>query len=70
MLAGATLVYLLNQARIIILYFVVAYRPDWFTPLHTYYIPTFLIVVVCIFFASWAMWATVTEPINEPRSPA
>lgn len=52
MLAGATLVYLLNQARIIILYIVVAYRPDWFTPLHTYYIPTFLIVVVCIFFAS------------------
>ena len=72
MLAGATLVYLLNQARIIILYFVVAYRPDWFTPLHTYYIPTFLIVVVCIFFASWAMWATATatEPINEPHSPA
>lgn len=54
---SALLVYGLNQLRVIGLYFVVAHRPEWFTALHTYYVPTLLIVIVCIFFAAWLNWA-------------
>jgi exosortase family protein XrtM len=55
--AALLLTYLLNQVRVVVLYFVAAYRYDWFNPLHNYLIPTFIIVVCCIFFAWWAAWA-------------
>lgn len=57
--AGAVaLIYLLNQLRIIGLYFVAAYRPAWFTPLHTYWVPTLFIMIACAYFAWWSTRAT------------
>lgn len=56
-LAAIALTYVLNQARIVVLYYVAAYRYGWFDVLHNYFIPTFIIVVACIFFAWWAGWA-------------
>lgn len=54
-LAGAMLlVYLLNQVRIVGLYFVAAYRNDWFVALHTWFVPTLFVVVGALFFAAWA----------------
>lgn len=54
-LCGALLlVYALNQLRVIGLYFVAAYRGDWFTPLHGYLVPTLFVVVSALYFAWWA----------------
>ena len=53
---AAVLIYVVNLARIIGLYFVVAHRGEWFTPLHTYFIPTLLIIIAVTYFSSWAMW--------------
>ncbi|MEM7466406.1 MAG: exosortase family protein XrtM [Pseudomonadota bacterium] len=55
-LSGLVLIYLLNQTRVVVLYFVVSIKPDWFTPLHTYYIPTLLIIIMCCFFIWWLNW--------------
>ena len=55
-LSGLVLIYLLNQTRVIVLYFVVSKEPDWFVPLHTYYIPTLLIIIMCCFFIWWLDW--------------
>jgi exosortase family protein XrtM len=55
---GLVLIYLLNLTRIVGLYFVVAYQRDWFLPIHTYFAPTLIVIVSCIFFAWWALWST------------
>jgi exosortase family protein XrtM len=51
-------VFVLNEARVITLFFVVAHRPAWFMPLHTYFIPLVLIGAICAMFALWARAAT------------
>ncbi|MGR8921321.1 MAG: exosortase family protein XrtM [Gammaproteobacteria bacterium] len=61
-LLAVGLIYVLNQARVVVLYFVVVHRPEWFTPLHTFYIPTLLIVAACLFFVGWASLAAPHEP--------
>lgn len=54
-LVGAFLIiYMLNQARIVGLYFVVAYREPWFIPLHTFFVPSLLVILGSLFFAWWA----------------
>ena len=57
---GMLLVYALNLARLTGLYFVAAYRQAWFLPLHTYFIPSLLIVVVALYFMWWV--ARVSTP--------
>ena len=61
-LSGLVLIYLLNQTRVVVLYFVVSNKPDWFTPLHTYYIPTLLIIIMCCFFIWWLDWVKRHDP--------
>jgi exosortase family protein XrtM len=48
------LTYVLNQLRVVALYFVAAYRYEWFNLLHNFLMPTLIIVVCCVFFAGWA----------------
>ena len=57
-IAGAGAIYVLNLMRLVGLYFVAAYKPAWFLPLHTYFIPTLLIVLVCLLFMGWTALAT------------
>jgi len=57
-LSGAALVYGLNTLRLVGLYFVEAYRADWFQPLHTYFVPSLLVLTLCVFFMQWAAWAS------------
>ena len=54
LLTGVCLLYLLNQIRIVGLYYVVAYRSEWFLPIHTYFAPTFIVMLSVMFFAWWA----------------
>ncbi|TPQ27009.1 exosortase family protein XrtM [Methylomonas koyamae] len=53
-LAAAVFMYLLNLLRIAAIYVVVAYYPAWFLPAHTYFAPTLIVVLGCLFFAWWA----------------
>jgi len=54
-LAATVLVVVLNQARIVTLYYLAVYRKEWFLPVPVYFAPTFMIAVSGIFFATWAM---------------
>lgn len=54
MALGFATVYLINIVRISGLYFINAYRPEWFLPVHTYYAPTLIVVLCCLFFVLWA----------------
>jgi exosortase family protein XrtM len=53
--AGAIgLIYLVNEMRIVALYFVQSYRPLWFMTVHVYFIPSLMILVAAIYFMWWA----------------
>jgi len=56
-LLGAALVYALNLVRLVGLYFVAAYRQSWFLLLHTYFIPSLLIVAIALFYLRWISYA-------------
>ena len=64
LLLGISLIYLINLLRISILYFVIAYQPDWFQLIHVYLAPTLMVLVGCCYFAWWAFGAT--EKAHEP----
>lgn len=51
---GVSMMYLINLIRISSLYFVIAYRPDWFILVHTYLAPSLMIVLGSLFFIWWA----------------
>lgn len=53
-LLGTALVYVLNQARIVSLYFVAHHDRHWFDLLHGYVAPTLIIILTCVFFLWWA----------------
>lgn len=58
LVSGITLLIIINLLRIIGLYFVMVYQAQWFTPIHTYFAPTFIIIIGCLFFAGWAQFAS------------
>lgn len=56
-IGGVVAMYLLNLVRIVGLYFVVAYREEWFIPLHTLLIPGALVLLGGLYFHLWTAWA-------------
>jgi len=61
-LAACGFVYVLNEGRITLLYFVLAHRHLWFTTVHEYLLPTFLIAASCAFFMRWSAKAGAGGP--------
>jgi exosortase family protein XrtM len=57
LVSGVILLALINLFRIIGLYFVMRYEAQWFTPIHTFFAPTLIIIISCLFFAVWAQCA-------------
>ncbi len=57
LVSGIALLVVINLLRIVGLYFVMSYHSQWFTPIHTYFAPTFIIIISCLFFAGWAQYA-------------
>ncbi|MFO1435540.1 MAG: exosortase family protein XrtM [Gammaproteobacteria bacterium] len=53
-LSAIVLTCVLNQARIVGLYFTLTRQPDWFIALHTYLVPTLFVILAVGFFATWA----------------
>ncbi|ANE58012.1 MULTISPECIES: exosortase family protein XrtM [Methylomonas] len=61
---GISLIYSINLLRICVLYFVIAYHPDWLQLLHIYVAPTLMVIVGCLYFAWWAFVST--SQLHEP----
>jgi exosortase family protein XrtM len=51
--AGIALVYILNEMRIIGLFYALTRYKPWFLQVHVYYAPTLMIVLGSIYFAWW-----------------
>ncbi|TCV88211.1 archaeosortase/exosortase family protein [Sulfurirhabdus autotrophica] len=67
-LLGTVFIYLLNQGRIVSLYFAAHYNRHWFDLLHGTIAPTLIIVLGCVFFLWWASRDAAVG--NEPAYPA
>jgi exosortase family protein XrtM len=65
LIGSLALMYALNQTRVIGLYFVVAYERNWFNLLHTYFAPTLIVVICCIFFLWWIKWSSRLEIVSD-----
>jgi exosortase family protein XrtM len=50
---GTLIIFTLNLQRIVGLYFIQAYYPQWFLPAHLYAAPTLLIIAVALWFLYW-----------------
>ena len=64
---GLLLLYILNESRIICLYFILAYKRGWFQVVHTYYAPTLIIIISSLFFMWWAM-LSMTPTVNNEQA--
>lgn len=62
---GLAVVYAVNLARIVGLYFIAAYRGDWFPVLHGYVIPVAFVTIVAVFFAGW-----LANPVQDGHARA
>jgi exosortase family protein XrtM len=65
-IGAVALVYVVNQMRIITLFFIDVHWPSWFTPMHVYAIPTLMILLGTLYFAFWAAFQDerTTAPQN------
>ena len=66
---GILTVYLINQVRIVGLYYVVEHNRLWFPPVHTYYAPTLIILLIAAFFLAWTRWVTQQEQAATSARP-
>lgn len=57
LLAAIVMVYVLNQLRVVALYFALANRPAWFLPLHTSILPIVILVLSSTLYLCWTRWA-------------
>lgn len=56
-LLGTVVVYLINQVRIIGLFYLVEWKRSLFPVVHTYYAPTLIILLIAGFFLWWTQWS-------------
>ena len=66
---GTVTVYLINQVRIVGLYYVIEHNRAWFPPVHTYYAPTLIIFLIAGFFLVWTRWASAGEFTDSDSAP-
>ncbi len=57
LLFGAGCVFLLNQLRIVGLFYILRYKPAWFSSMHGYIAPTLIIIAGSLIFVLWVNWA-------------
>ena len=61
LLAAGALVYVLNEMRVVTLYFVLVSHPAWFVPLHASIIPMLVIALSTMFYLWWTQWARARD---------
>lgn len=68
LLSVVALVYVVNETRIVALYFVLSYRSAWFDLLHEYLIPGTLLALCGAWFMWWASRATIDKATDRPAA--
>ena len=58
LLVASVLVYVLNEVRVITLYFVLVSYPRWFVPLHISLIPVLIMALSAMFYLWWTRWVS------------
>jgi exosortase family protein XrtM len=66
LLLGLIWVFLLNQARIVSLFFILRHRPQWFEAMHGTIAPIFIIIAGGIVFSFWLNWASREDNHARP----
>ncbi len=64
-LLGSAILFVLNQVRIVGLFFILQLRPEWFNAVHGYIAPTAIILAAAIYFLLWTAQAT-SKPHAAP----
>ena len=62
LLAGTLTVFLLNQARVLALFFALRSHRIWFGPIHGLIAPLFVVALVTAFFLFWLRWTQRRDP--------
>lgn len=62
LLGALVSVWLLNQARVVTLYFALTRHPDWFVPLHAVVFPTLFVLCGLVYFSLWSAGAARPRP--------
>lgn len=58
LLLGTLLIFVLNQVRILVLYFIVIHDKSLFEPVHGFMAPILIIACTGVFFLLWLKWST------------
>ena len=66
---GLSLIYIINMLRIIGLFFILEHRHSWFQVVHTYLLPTFIVIICTIFFLWWTTLSTLDARTDETDPP-
>lgn len=56
-LIGTIVVYIINQIRIVGLFYLVDWKRSLFPVVHTYFAPTLIILIIAGFFLWWTQWS-------------
>ncbi len=65
LLLGTFTVYLINQVRIVGLFYLIEYDRTLFPAVHTYYAPTLIVFLIAGFFLWWTRWTMVERATDE-----
>jgi exosortase/archaeosortase family protein len=66
LLAGLCFVFVVNQARLLALFFALRDRRSWFGPLHGLVAPLAVVVAVSAFFLGWLRWTRGAARTDAP----
>jgi exosortase family protein XrtM len=56
LIIGIAFLMLVNWLRILVLYAIAVYQQNWFNLIHSYFAPSLIIILGCLFFLSWTEW--------------
>ena len=65
---GTLVVYLINEVRIIGLFYLVEWKRSLFPVVHTYFAPTLIILLIAGFFLWWTQWSMQSIPEKDSNS--
>lgn len=63
LLLTGSFVHLVNVIRVVALYYVAAYRIDWFPLVHDFVAPILFVMATALAFAWWAGWSTAHRAV-------
>jgi exosortase family protein XrtM len=65
LMGGVILVFVLNQARIVALFFALLHDPTLFDLIHGFIGPTLIVFVCALFYLYWTRWAQTSATVTR-----